>query len=355
MNRLNGVFILDRDAMDLIYGAEDRDHLAVLVNFIAPPLTKEAVAADPTILKDVDVIFSGWGCPVMDETLLSHAPRLKAVFYGAGAIGHWATDAFWKRQITVTCAAEANAIPVAEYSLATILFSLKHGWSLAQRTRDERTFPDRNQAPGGYGSTVGLISLGAVARKLIEKLQMFDLNLIAYDPFITAAEAELLGVERVSLDQMFRTADVVSLHTPLLDETVGMIRGSHFASMKHGATFINTARGEIVREEEMIEVLAARPDLHAVLDVTATEPPVTTSPLYTMPNITITPHIAGSVGAECRRMGRYMVEEFDRYLRGEALKWQVRPSELIHTVHRPVAKVQATVFTTPAKPAKVAL
>jgi phosphoglycerate dehydrogenase-like enzyme len=93
--------------------------------------------------------------------------------------------------------------------------------------------------------------------------------------------------------------------------------------MKPGASFINTARGAIVREGEMIEVLRARPDLFAVLDVTYPEPPAPDSPLYTLPNVILTPHIAGSMDGECRRMGRYMVEELRRYVKGEPLRWGI--------------------------------
>jgi phosphoglycerate dehydrogenase-like enzyme len=130
-------------------------------------------------------------------------------------------------------------------------------------------------------------------------------------------------VELLPLDELFRRADVVSLHTPLLKETEGMITGAHLASMKPGATFINTARGAIVREKEMIEALKKRPDLQAVLDVTHPEPPEPGSPLYTLPNVILTPHIAGSMDGECRRMGRYMVEELRRFVDGKPLRWQI--------------------------------
>src|SRR5439155_15284758 len=111
---------------------------------------------------------------------------------------------------------------------------------------------------------------------------------------------------------------------PVVPETVGMITGALVDSMWPGATLINTARGVIVREAEMVEVLSRRPDLQAVLDVSdPVEPPAADSPLYALENVVLTPHIAGSAGPECRRMGRYMVEELRRYLAGEPLKWQV--------------------------------
>jgi phosphoglycerate dehydrogenase-like enzyme len=156
-----------------------------------------------------------------------------------------------------------------------------------------------------------------------ERLRPFDLRVIAYDPFLSAAEAQSLGVEKVALDELFQRSDVVSLHTPWLKETEGMIRGEHFRAMRPGTTFINTARGAIVDEPGLIAALGERPDLTAVLDVTWPEPPVAGSPLYSLPNVILTPHIAGSQGNECRRMGRCMLEEYERWSRGEPVRWQI--------------------------------
>jgi phosphoglycerate dehydrogenase-like enzyme len=121
---------------------------------------------------------------------------------------------------------------------------------------------------------------------------------------------------------------VVSCHTPLLAETDGMLRGSHFSLMRPGAVFLNTARGGVVNEPELIEVLRRRPDVFAVLDVTDPEPPVKGSPLLSLPNVVVTPHIAGSLGAECRRMARMMIAETERYRRGEPLQGEVFPAQL---------------------------
>ena len=108
-----------------------------------------------------------------------------------------------------------------------------------------------------------------------------------------------------------------------MTSTVGMIRGSHIAIMKTGASFINTSRGAIVREQEMADVLQMRPDLFAVIDVTWPEPPSVESPLFTLPNVFLTPHIAGSMDNECRRMGQTMVEELQRYLKNEPLRYEI--------------------------------
>jgi phosphoglycerate dehydrogenase-like enzyme len=132
-----------------------------------------------------------------------------------------------------------------------------------------------------------------------------------------------LGVRGVELAELFRISDVVSLHMPLLPETRGMVTGAFIDSMRPGATLINTARGAIVREAELVSVLERRPDLQAVLDVTDPEPASPGSPLVRLPNVVLTPHIAGAIGLERRRLGRGMVEELRRYVRGEPLRWEL--------------------------------
>jgi phosphoglycerate dehydrogenase-like enzyme len=322
--RLKGLYVLDRDTFGLIYGPDERRAVAELVDIYAPPQTAESVAQNPALLAEADVILSGWGAPRMDDAFLDGAPKLQAVFYGAGSIRPFATDAIWKRGVIVTSAAVANAQPVAEYTLAAILLSLKHFWRYAAAARNGDGWGDHKRpVPGSFRATVGLISLGTVARRVLELLEPFDVQRLVYDPFLTDEQAGELDVERCSLEDVFRRADVVSLHAPELRETRGMIAGRHFAAMKPGATFINTARGAIVRETEMVEALRRRPDVTAVLDVTDPEPPVRGSALLTLPNVVLTPHIAGSMGSEIRRLGHCMVEELRRYVNGEPLRWQI--------------------------------
>jgi phosphoglycerate dehydrogenase-like enzyme len=112
--------------------------------------TAQSVRTNPSILADVDVILSGWGMAVLDETLLAAAPKLKAIFYGAGSIRHFVTDAMWERGIVVTTAAQANAIPVAEFTIAAIVMSLKQVWRLQREVREQRCFVARNTVIGVY-------------------------------------------------------------------------------------------------------------------------------------------------------------------------------------------------------------
>lgn len=335
MKRLRALYILHEEAYEMVYGPDERAQINELVDVYAPPQTARAISKQPDLLESAQVLISGWGGPTLTPQFLEATPHLEAVFFGAGSISGIMTYEAWDRGIIISSAYAANALPVAEYALASILFSLKHGWHLSNVTRRLRQFPKRDHAPGCYGRVVGLLSLGTIARTLLKLLKPFDLNVIVHDPYVSAEEAVRLGIELTSLADLFRRADVVSVHSPLLPETEGMITGAHIASMKEGATFINTARGAVVREDELIHVATHRDDLQFVLDVAQKEPPEADSPLYILPNVVLTPHIAGSVGQECRRMGQYMVEELERYVHGRPLQWQVTPEMSARSSHRP--------------------
>lgn len=323
MPKPKAIFLLTPTAFDKIYGVEQLSQIQALVDVPATPLSAESIQADPTLLADVESVLSGWGCPQFTADLLRHAPKLKAVLYGAGSIRHIVSDTFWERGIQISTAYVANDIPVAEFTVAQILLGLKGYWQYVRSFAQTGQWYEHLPTAGLYGSTVGLISLGMIGRMVVEKLKPYDVRVIAYDPYVSVETGEKLGVEMVALDEIFRRADVVSLHTPWLPETEGMIRGEHFSAMKPYATFINTARGAIVRENEMADVLKSRPDLFALLDVTYPEPPLPDSLLSALPNVIITPHVAGANTHECKRNGSYVVDELKRFLNGEPLRYAI--------------------------------
>lgn len=333
---LRGAFCLEQREFDWIYSPDDRRKIREMAS-VAPELyTRAFLRANPEALADIDVIFSGWNGPRIDEEFLKHAPALKLVLYGAGSLSTVATYFAWDRGVRFCSAAYGNSIPVAEYSLAAILLGLKHVWHHAASSKAHKRWLSHHAAPGCYRSIVGIASLGMIARILIEKLKSFDLEVIAYDPFIPPEDAGHLGVELVSLQDLFRRSDAISIHTPLLPETRGLITGELISSMKPGATLINTSRGAVIQETELLEVAARRPDLQFVLDVTDPEPPVAGSQIFDLPNVITTPHIAGSMGRECQRMGRLMLDELRRYLAGEPLQYEITADKARHSIHRPV-------------------
>jgi phosphoglycerate dehydrogenase-like enzyme len=300
-----------------------RDDLAQEVYGPSERAVAKGLATITDDVADAEVILASWGCPVMDEGFLDTARRLRLVLYAAGSVRAFVTDAFWDHGIRVSSAYALNAMSVAEYSLAAILFSLKHGWRLMREPSGSLA-----QVPGAYGSTVGLVSLGAVGRLVRKRLKPHQVHVVAYDPTLTTAEASRLGVRLAELAELFRVSDVVSLHAPLLPETRGMITAELIESMRPGATLINTARGALVREDELVNVLRRRPDLQAVLDVTDPEPPSAGSALLRLPNVVHTPHIAGAIGLERRRLGRGMIQELRRYVRNESLRWELKREQV---------------------------
>lgn len=287
-------------------------------------------ARNPPVDPAAEVIFSTWGMVKLDEAFLDDHPNLKAVFYGAGTVRGFVGEASWRRGIRIFSAALANAVPVAEFTVGQILLGLKQTASLRIREAAQwkASHPVKMRMQGNYRTRVGLISYGAIARLVREKLRLFDHEVWVYDPFLTKEEADEENIRLVSLEELFRECMTVSLHAPLLDTTRHLVRGHHFESMRANACFINTARGAIVHEGEMVEALRGRTDLTAIIDVLEEEPPATGNPLLTLPNAWVYPHIAGSMGFECGRMGEYMLDACDDYLAGRASLLEVVEADM---------------------------
>lgn len=320
--RPKAIYIVRPGAFEVVFGPEQKAKIREYVDIEDRAYTGDEILAKPSLLGDVDFIFGSWGVPPLDEALLAHAPKLKAVFYAAGSVRSFVTDAVWERGILVTSAAKVNALPVAEFCVAAILFSLKCALPNIFNIRKNRAWPEPEARPrcaGGFRSKVGLVSLGAIGMRTLELLKPFDLRLYVYSRSMSEARAKELGVETVSLETIFSECDVVSLHTPLLPETRNMIGQSLLESMKPHATLLNTARGGIIDEQALVQVMKKRPDLTALLDVTEPEPPVPDSPITQTENIYMCPHISGSMHEECYRMSEHALSECMRYLAGEPL------------------------------------
>ncbi len=288
--------------------------------------TKEDIMANPAAFQDVDFIFSTWGMPVMTEEEIAAAfPKVQCLFYGAGSVQAFARP-FLHRGIKVFSAWGANAVPVAEYTLAQILLANTgyfHACGPMSTGNHEAAYPFKNIFPGNYDVSVGIIGVGMIGKIVIDLLKGYKIHIKAYSPSLTEEKAAALGVERSTIEDIFATCQVVSNHMADLPQTKGMLGKKLFASMLPYATFLNTGRGAQVVEAELAEVLAERPDLFAVLDVTMPEPPVEDHPFYRLPNCILTPHIAGSLGNEVRRMGEYMLNEFSHYVKGEPCEYEV--------------------------------
>ncbi|MBC2595310.1 hydroxyacid dehydrogenase [Ruficoccus amylovorans] len=317
MKKPKSIFLLSPASRDSIYNEAVLDEIGKLTDNDRRVHSGEDVLNHPEDYRDVEIVFSGWGCPIMDEQMLASLPSLKALFYGAGSVRRLVTDAFWERNIRLTSAYTVNAHPVAAYTMASLIFGLKRAWGVNQDLK--RGISSHANIIGlDEGTRVGLVSLGAIGRLVCQYLSVFSLDVVAYDPFAGDEVFEELSVRRASsLEELFSECHAVSIHTPLLPETRGMITGELLEMLPPNAVFINTSRGAVVDEEALTRVLEKRPDIFAVLDVITDEEAYCQTPLLKLPNVFLTPHIAGSLGNERYRLGRMTVEECRRYLAGE--------------------------------------
>ncbi|WP_214326269.1 hydroxyacid dehydrogenase [Nonomuraea sediminis] len=277
-------------------------------------------------LSQTEVLFTSWGCPPVTAEVLAGAPRLKAIVHAAGSVKGHVTQACWERGIVVSSAASANAEPVAEFTLAAILFANKRVLDIARLYRERRGRLDwdaRFPGFGNYRRVVGIVGASRIGRRVIELLRPFDLEVLVSDPYLR----EDLGVAQVGLEELVARSDVVSLHAPDLPETRHLLSRPLLAAMRDGATVINTARAALVDQEALTaEVASGR--LYAVLDHTEPEFLPADSPLYDLPNALVTPHIAGSLGGELARMADLALDELDRYRRGLPFLHGVEPATL---------------------------
>ncbi|MFI6099426.1 hydroxyacid dehydrogenase [Lentzea sp. NPDC051213] len=279
------------------------------------------VTPDLDELPDVELLVTGWGCPPITESALQRLPSLKAIVHTAGSVKGFVTDACWDRGIVVSSAAAANAVPVAEYTVAMILLS---GKRVLERARDYRRtrhipFLETPMTTGNFGATVGILSASMIGRRVVELLRPYDFHVLVHDPFVT----EVDGAESVGLADLFARSDVVSVHTPLLPETTGLVSRELLGLLRDDAVLINTARGAVVDQDALVHEIGR---IRAVLDVTDPEVLPADHPLWHSDNVLITPHLAGSQGNEWGRLARHAVDEVRRWANGEPFQTPV-PAE----------------------------
>ncbi|MEV6520985.1 hydroxyacid dehydrogenase [Longispora sp. NPDC051575] len=336
------------------------------------PTVNLQVSPDPAALARAEVLLTGWGSPVLDAEFLARAPALRAVVHAAGSVKGHVTPAVYAAGIAVTSAADANARPVAEYTLAALILSAKRafGASHALRTSHDGHRHAPGAASGLTGGVVGVVGASRIGRLVIDMLADYDVEVLVADPYADPAEfggvrgaaggagvpgvAGTGGATRdtsgcgcgcrcggpggtrpagrgratlVDLDTLCRRADIVTVHAPDLPETRHLLDARRLGLLRDGAVVINTARGALVDTAALTRECAVG-RLDAVLDVTDPEPLPLDHPLLRLPNVLVTPHIAGVRGRELRLLGGYAVAEIERFAAGLPLRGAVRFGDL---------------------------
>ena len=288
--------------------------------------SKADLLNNPDSFTDVDYIFSTWGMPQLsEEEIKAILPSLKCLFYSAGTVQPFARP-FLNSGVKVFSAWAANAVPVAEYTVAQIVLANKGFYKNAKMSCKEDFDTLRKTLDnygGNYNAKIGIIGAGMIGKLVIKMLKNYKFDILVFDPFLPDPVALELGVKKVSLEELFSNCNVTSNHLANNAQTKGMLNYSHFSSMPPYSTFLNTGRGAQVVEADLVKALEERHDLFAVLDVTDPEPCENDHKFYSLPNCILTPHIAGSAGNEVHRMAEYMLNEFEAFTENNPCKYEV--------------------------------
>jgi phosphoglycerate dehydrogenase-like enzyme len=283
---------------------------------------------------DVDILVVCHGAPYVDSSILDAAPRLKLIgeLEGDRFANRIDVEAAAARGIRVTDTTHGSSLPVAEWALALMLIGLRDAGAQFRRLIGGEEFR-RSREEYGFrhgeltGLTVGLIGLGHIGRRLIELLEPFHCTVLVHDPYVQNELALAMGVQLTSLEQVLCRPDVVVCTAPLTPRTRGMLGARELDLLKPEAVFVNVSRGAIVDSEALI-ARAKRGDIRVSLDVFDPEPIPAGSGIRDLPNVFLSPHIAG-VTAACRpRFFSFLVDEIERVCRGDDTLFDLTPRVL---------------------------
>ena len=255
------------------------------------------------------------------------APKLKLVQLLSAGYDRVDVEAARKAKVPVSNNGGANAIAVAEHTVLLMLAVLKQLVRFHQDVVAGKWRPPASSESPVYelsARTVGIIGLGNIGKKVARRAAAFDARVRYHDILrLTEAEEDALGVRFVLLNELLRTSDIVTLHVPLNDSTRGMIGARELSQMKSGAILVNTCRGPVVDENALYEALKGKRLAGAGLDVLVEEPPAKNHPLFTLPNVTLTPHSAGPTWENWTARFRNGFDNIERVAAGRKPLWVI--------------------------------
>lgn len=247
-----------------------------------------------------DALITRSGTPITED-LLAHSHRLKVVGRAGVGLDNVDVPACTRRGVLVINAPTANILSATEHTMAMLLSLCRNipGANASVRAGEWKRSKFMGVELGG--KTLGVIGLGRIGGRVATRARAFGMRILAYDPYITEGAAEKVGADLVSLDALLAEADVITVHTPLTEETRGIVGAGEMARMKNGVILINCARGGIYEERALADALAAGKVAGAAVDVYVDEPPTPDHPLLSAPNVILTPHIgANTIEAQDR-------------------------------------------------------
>ena len=252
----------------------------------------------------------------IDREALAAAPRLRVVARAGIGLDNVDVPAATERGVLVVNAPTSNIASAAEHAVALLLAAARQIPAADASLRAGAWQRSRFTGVEVAGKTVGVVGLGRIGVLVAQRLAAFDTTLLAYDPYIQPGRAAQLGVRLVSLDELLRESDFITIHLPRTPETVGLIGAAELAATKPGVILVNAARGGLVDEEALADALRSGQVRAAGLDVYATEP-TTDSPLFRLPNTVVTPHLGASTAEAQDKAGTAVAHSVRLALRGD--------------------------------------
>ncbi len=295
-------------------------------------LTPDQVAALdgglPAALADADALIVRSAVQA-DDALLSHAPRLRVIGRAGVGVDNIDTDAATRRGIVVMNTPGANAVAVAELTLA-MMIALARKLAIANASLHAGKWEKKSlQGTELRGKTLAILGLGRIGLEVARRARAFGMELVGHDPFVSPAVARETGIRLVTLEELFQAADYLTLHVGLTPQTQGIINPRTLATMKKGVRILNCARGELIEEAALADALTSGHVAGAALDVFASEP-LKDSPFFAMPNVLLTPHIAGSTDEAQEAVGIQIARQVRDYLRLGVVQNAVNVTSLTH-------------------------
>jgi phosphoglycerate dehydrogenase-like enzyme len=294
--------------------------------FTLQMLPHTASAAEIAIaIRDAEYLL---GFPrFLPDEAYTDAQRLKLVQVLSAGYDYVNIAGARKARIPICSNGGANSVAVAEHAIMLMLAVYRKLVTFHQNVAAGQWHQGIPRTVNIYemeGKTVGLVGLGNIGRQVARRVQAFDAQVVYYDTFrLSPQEEEQLGVRYALLDTLLATADIVSLHVPLNESTRHLIDAQALGRMKPTAMVINTCRGEVIDEQALIAALQQRKILAAGLDTLAKEPPDPNNPLFTLPNVTLTPHSAGPTVDSYRKRFHNGYANIERVARGRAPLWVI--------------------------------